>query len=379
MKTLLFNPGPTNVSESVREALKTPDICHREKEFSEKLLAVNHKLVQFLGGENTHSSIMYVASGTGANEAIISSIHGKILLVQNGKYAERLGEIAARFQVPCISLLFDPLKPVSVEKIEVILENDPHITHVLAVHHETTTGALAPIRAIGELCLKHKKLFVVDGISSIGGHDFDLQKDNIAFCSVSANKCLEGFPGLSFVVGRNSELEKLAQKSRSFYFDLHAQWEQGKKGQTPFTPAVQLVFAMDEALNLCLKEGREARVQRYAELSRRMRQGLEQMGLELLLLPENLQSNILTTIKMPEHFDYERIHDGLKARGITIYSDANVLKQRKFRVATLGAVTIQDVDWFLANLQTVWMQKEGIHETSGYFERGSGYEATTTH
>ena len=200
MKNMLFNPGPTNVSENVRDAIKTKDICHREKEFFEVLLRVNKNIVKVLNGEGTHSAVLFVSSGTGCNEAICASIHGKVLVINNGKYSDRICDILERFKVPMNRLKLPPLEPIDLDMIEKTLQEDKDITHIYLVHHETTTGALAPLRKIGELANKYNKLLCVDSVSSLGGHEFDLKKDNIAFCAVSANKCLESFPGVSFVI-----------------------------------------------------------------------------------------------------------------------------------------------------------------------------------
>lgn len=233
---------------------------------------------------------------------------------------------------------------------------DPEITHMYLIHHETTTGVLSPLRKIGKLAKEFDKLLCVDGVSSIGGHEFNLQEDNIAFCSINGNKCLESFPGVSFVIGRKEELEKLEGKSRSFYFDIYNQWKKEQKGEMPFTPAVQLIFALDRALKGFLDEGYSNRIERYKNLALRMRENLKNLGFELILFPDEMQSNILTTIKMPENMDYWKVHDKLKERGITIYSDNNVLSQRRFRVATLGSLIEEDIDWFISNLREVLIE-----------------------
>lgn len=352
MRKILFNPGPTNVSEKVRDAIKTEDICHREKEFTEVLLRINKNIVKILNGEGTHSAVLFVSSGTGCNEAICSSIHGKVLVINNGKYSDRICDILERYKVPIYRLKFPDLEPFDLEKIEKILEENKAITHIYLVHHETTTGILAPLRKVGEIAKKYNKLLCVDAVSSLGGHQLDLTKDNIAFCSVSANKCLESFPGVSFVLARTEEVKKLEGKSRSFYFDLYNHWKKELKGETPFTPAVQLIFALDKALNELMKEGYENRIKRYENLSRKMREGLKEIGFDLII-HHGIESNILTTVKMPENMDYWKVHDKLKERGITIYSDESVLKQRRFRVATLGSITEKDIDWFLKNLKEV--------------------------
>lgn len=352
-RKLLFNPGPTNVSEKVRAAIKTDDICHREPEFFEVLLRLSNNVVKIFNGEGTHSAVLFVSSGTGCNEAIINGIEGKVLIVNNGKYSDRIMEIISTYGIPFKALKFSPMDPIDIAQIEHALMSDKEITHIFAVHHETTTGVLTPIHEIGCLADKYNKIFCVDAVSSLGGHPFDLTKDHISFCSVSANKCLESFPGVSFVIGKTEEIKKIKGKARSFYFDLYRQWEKAQKGETPFTPAVQLVFALDAAVNEFLEEGYENRIKRYEGLAERMRKGLEELGFELLSAPEGLQSNILTSIKMPEKMDYWVVHDKLKERGFTIYSDENVLSQRKFRIATMGSITSEDIDWFLRSLKEI--------------------------
>ena len=362
MKTRLFNPGPTNVSEDVRSALGARDICHREPEFVEVLLRIKKTILKIFNGDETHDAVLFVSSGTGCNEAICAGIHGKVLVVNNGKYSDRICDILETYSVQFVKLSFSPYEPIDVAIIEKNIKEDSEITHVYLVHHETTTGAIAPLRAIGQIAKKYKKIMCVDSISSMGGHEFDLQKDNIDFCAVSSNKCLESFPGVSFVIARNEEIEKLEGKSRSFYFDIYKQWKKELKGELPFTPAVQTIFALDRALqNYYVNEGYSQRIERYKNLAKKMRKGLSELGFELILFPEAMQSNILTTIKMPEGMNYSKVHDKLKKRGITIYSDSSVLEKGNFRVATLGSITTDDVDWFIENLKEV-MIEEGIYK-----------------
>jgi len=357
-KNLLFNPGPTNVSEEVRNAIRTKDICHREEEFFEVLSRVNKNLTRVLNGSETHSAVLFASSGTGANEAICASIHGKVLVINNGKYSDRICEILEIYKIPINRLRMDTLQPIDLNLIKQQLQEDQEITHIYLVHHETTTGMLSPLRKVGDLASRYDKLFCVDSVSSLGGHEFDLQKDNITFCSVSANKCLESFPGIAFVIAKNDELEKLQGKSRSFYFNLYEQWKKEQKGETPFTPPVQLIYAMDKALQEFIEEGYGARIIRYKQLAETMRKGLRDLGFELILFPEGYQSNILTTIKMPEDMDYWNVHNKLKERGITIYSDKSVLDKGRFRVATLGHITFHDINWFLGNLREVMAEED---------------------
>lgn len=352
-RPLLFNPGPTNVAREVRRALGAGDFCHREPEFFSVLKRVNERIVRILHGEGTHSAVLFVASGTGANEAMLNGLKGRALLLDNGKYAQRLGDILDRYKIAYERIVVKSKLPIDCDAVERRLQDDGRFSHLVIVHHETTSGALAPVSRLGQVAKRSGVQLLVDAVSSLGGHSLDLQADNVAFCTVSANKCLESFPGVSLVIGRTTELSKLKGRARSYYFDLHRQWEKTKNGETPFTPAVQLVMALDTALERLEEEGYDRRVLRYQRLARRMREGLSRLGLELELLPPDQQSNILTTLKMPPGFDYWALHDELKKRGITIYSDANVLAAGRWRVATLGSITEEDVDWFLENLREI--------------------------
>lgn len=360
MKTLLFNPGPTNISSEVRNSLITADMSHRESDFTEVLCQVNKTLVEILGGSGTHSSIMLVSSGTGANEAIINCIHGKILAINHGRYATRLCDIARTYNIPIHEYKIPELEPINLETLETILQNDKEITHIMLVHHETTTGMLEPLYDIGQLAKKYNKLIVVDGVSSVGGHDFDLQRDNVAFCGINANKCLESLPGISFVLARNDELSKLKGMSRSFYFDLYSHWIRQSKNEVIFTAAVQLVFAMNVALQRLKKEGYANRVKRYKKLAEHLRNGITNMGFELIPFPAQLQSNILTLIKLPENMNYQDIHDKLYHKGITIYSDSNSLKNGRFFIATMGAIDEEDVNYFLKTFELT-LKELNIH------------------
>lgn len=354
-KTLLLNPGPTNVSEEVRRAIKTQDICHREQEFFDVLSSVREKVLKAVNGEGTHTAIAFISSATGCNEAVISSIRGKVLVINNGKYSERLRKIVQTYKIPFIEMKVNPYAQIDVKEVEKILKNNPAITHIVFVHHETTTGLLLPLNELGKLAKKYKKILFADTVSSFGGYKIDVKADHLSFCTVSANKCLESFPGISFVVAEKAKLKLIKDKSRSFYFDLYAQWEaEEKKGQLPFTPAVQLFFALDKALEELMEEGIPKRIQRYKKNAKIMRQGLKSLGFEFILSEKLLQnSNIVTAIRLPKTLDYWKLHDALKEKGYTIYSGEKTLAEGIFRIATLGHLSEKDIHKFLKDLARI--------------------------
>ena len=297
-----------------------------------------------------------MASATGSNEAIISSIYGKILLINNGKYSERLKEISQRYNIPVTELKFHSLEPIDLKIVEKRLKDDTKITHILLVHHETTTGMLAPLRQIGDLARKYRKILFADTVSSIGGHSIDAHLDNLSFFTVSANKCLESFPGISFVIARKSDLTTMKDRSRSFYFDLYKQWEYVEEtGQTLFTPAVQLFYAIDKALSELIAEGLKNRIQRYKRMQNVLKLGLKEMGFSFAL-PDSLQSNVLLAVKLPVNMDYWIVHDLLKRNGFVIYSGQKSLEQHIFRVACMGRINEKDIKLFLQRFKEILKQ-----------------------
>jgi 2-aminoethylphosphonate-pyruvate transaminase len=329
------------------------DMSHREAEFSELLQRVNHTLVEILGGKGTHSAVLFASSGTGATEAILSGIHGEALVLENGMYSARLADILDRYAIPARRLKLPRLAPMSMPSIEEALSNHPRITHILVVHMETTTGVVAPLRALGELALRCGKRLVVDGISSIGGHPFHLAEDNIAFCSVSPNKCLEGLPGISFVVARDDELAALDGKARGYYFDLYRQWHKERGGTVPFTVAPQIVAAFEVALQRLRDETYAGRVERYRLLAQQMRNGLRRIGFEPTPLPDEIRSNTVTLVELPPDLTFAEIRERLHARGITVVSDEATIAEGRFFVANLGNIGAEDIDWFIKNLGEV--------------------------
>jgi 2-aminoethylphosphonate-pyruvate transaminase len=358
MRRLLLNPGPTNVSDEVRGALLCPDHSHRDQDFREALGRVRRRLVRLLDGQDSHSVVLFASSGTGANEAIISAVEGKILLLENGRYSARLGDIAERYRVPVRRMTFDPFAEMNVDAIETALQADQQVTHVALVHHETTTGMLAPLREIGAMAQKYDKLLIVDAISSIGGAPFSLQRDNVAFCSLNPNKCLEGLPGIAFVLARTKNLQATQGQSRSFYFDLYAQWQRQQRDETPFTAPVQIVFAFDVALRRLEEEGYDARVARYARSADILRRGLSGLGIRLVDMPPTARSNIVIPAELPTGTDFAALALDLYAAGITIYTASRELAEGRFFVSPMGVISSDDLDRFVVELATA-LRRQG--------------------
>jgi len=355
---ILLNPGPANTTASVRRALVMPDLCHREPEFFRIMRSCRERLVRVSGAGDGWTAVLFAGSGTAAVEAAICSAvprDGALLVVDNGVYGDRMLRIARAHGIPAEALTCDIVTPVAPADVEAALRRRPDVTHVAVVHHETTTGLLNPVADIARVAARHGRRVIVDAMSSLFGEPLDLRGDGIDFVTASANKCLQGIPGVSFVLARRSAVEALAGRPpRSVYLDLHAHWLQQEADNTPFTPAVQVLHAMEQALVELEQEGVAARIARYAENARVLREGMARLGFEILV-PEGARSNILTTFRLLPGLAYDPLHDAMKRRGYVIYAGQGDIRTYAFRVSNMGTLTpdrMRDaVEAFAASLE----------------------------
>ncbi len=353
---ILLNPGPGNTTETVRQALLTPDLCHREKEFFLVMQEVRRKLVMLADGETSHSAVIFTGSGTSAVEATICSVvprDGKLLVIDNGVYGDRMCRIAEAHSLNFSRLTYEWTEVPAIQDIADALAKDVQITHLAVIHHETTTGLLNPIKEIGALTAQHNVSLIVDGMSSFIAEPISVEKDNIEFLISSSNKAVQGIAGLAFVIARKSELHKLKEyQPRSVYLDVYNQWLLQEEDNTPFTPAIQVFFALNQALDELIEEGLAARHTRYLENALTLRKGMEEMGFNIMI-PEKHRSSCLTTFFMPPGFSYEIFHDKMKAKGFIIYAGQGSLKKNAFRIANVGDLIKNDILDFMKSCKEV--------------------------
>jgi len=359
---ILLNPGPANTSRDVREALVTPDLCHREPEFFEVMRDCRERLVRLAEAGDAFAAVLFTGSGTAAVEAVVCSAvpaDGGLLVVDNGVYGDRLLKIARAHGIAHKALAYDVATPARPDDVRTALREDRRLTHVAVVHHETTTGVLNPVADIVRAAAGEGRRVLVDAMSSLFGERLDVTQDGIDFVMASANKCLQGVPGISFVLARRQALEALRGRSpRSVYLDLSNHYAMQEQDNTPFTPAVQVLHAMRQALRELEKEGVAERIARYAQNARVLRRGMVALGFEILV-PEGARSSILTTFKLLPGITYDPLHDAMKRRGYVIYAGQGDIRKYAFRVSNMGTLTPSDmhgvveaVDASLAELRT---------------------------
>ncbi|MCK9574529.1 MAG: 2-aminoethylphosphonate--pyruvate transaminase [Candidatus Pacearchaeota archaeon] len=350
MKQILLNPGPANTSESVKQAQIVDDICPREREFGGIMNAIMVHLPTFVATDHLrYESILFGSSGTGAIEAMISSLpkDSFLLVITNGAYGRRAAEIAKRYAIRLFEIDCGD-KVLNYEMISKLIETNPDITHVYTVHCETTTGILNDIDFIGNLCKENNKTFIIDAMSTVGAYEIEMTKSNVDFLIGSSNKCIQGFAGIGFIIARREKLMELKGQARTCYFDVYDQWDYMQKNlQLRFTPPVQTIYAFYQAIKELTSETVGGRHNRYKNNRTLLINGMKVAGVKQYT-PEEHSSVIITSFFDLEHpkYSFDDMHDFLKERGITIYP-GKVSNTNTFRISNIGTLTIEDIAKFL--------------------------------
>jgi 2-aminoethylphosphonate-pyruvate transaminase len=348
----LLNPGPVTLTERVRRSLLKQDLCHRESEFFDLQDEARSRLLAVYDLDPSEwSAVLMTASGTGAVESMVSTLippQGRLLVVDNGVYGERIAQMCAQYGIAHERLAGDWVRAPDFDAIVARLDDraaHSRFSHLAIVHHETTTGRLNQLGPLGELCRARGVGLLVDGVSSFGAEALDFADGSLAAVAGTANKCLHGVPGVSFVIVRRNALTQAV--SRTYYLDLSRLARLQEERGTPFTPAVQAYYGLVEALREFAEQGgRPARHRRYAALAEQVRSGLAERGIEALI-PAQESSVVLRAYRLPRGVTYTELHDALKAAGFVIYAGQGNLSKTLFRISTMGEVTAKDIDRLL--------------------------------
>lgn len=346
MKTILLNPGPVTLSAGVRAALTGPDLCHREAEFVTLQDNLRRKLLAVYDLPATEwGAVLLTGSGTAAVEAMLVSLvprDGRVLIAENGVYGERMQRIAETYGIATTRVTAAWGAALDLAALDAALASAPH-THLAVVHHETTTGRLNDLAAVGALCARHGVRMLLDGVSSFGAEDIAFGTLPIAACAATANKCLHGVPGTAFVVINRAALAAADGVTRSVYLDLKDYLARQDGHGTPFTQSVQTFYALDAALDeFFAAGGQAARGDLFRARMATVRATLLELGVRPLLAQEET-SCVLHGFELPEGRSYTELHDALKARGFIIYAGQGALSERVFRVSAMGDISADDL------------------------------------
>ncbi len=357
---MLFAPGPVNTSERVKNVLKQPDICHRSRDFEKYFSELRNNILRIFNiDSNVYTSVVVSGSGTASNETVLSSVvpdGKKVLLISNGEFGYRLENIIDTYKLDKNHLEFGWGNYPDLNLIEDTLKKDKDISLVAMVYHETSTGMINPVYEVGELAKRYNKRYFVDVISAVGGEDIDLIKGNIDYCTGVPNKSVAGLPGVSFVCIKNEVIDELKEiKPRNVYLDLKKHIEFADKyNQTPNTPSVYMMLALNEALKELLEEGLVNRIKRYRENAGIIREGLRKMGLKFLLNDEKIMSTTVTSVFLPENIDAVKFVEKMDEEGYVIYlGKGPLLKENMIQVANMGQIYPKDCKKFIEKMEEV--------------------------
>ena len=345
----LFTPGPLTTSQTVKQAMLR-DLGSRDVAFIKAVHHVRQNLLAVAGvsKDKGYEAVLMQGSGTFGLESVIGSTvppGGKLLVIINGAYGDRIANIAQVLKIDTAILEYPANTAPVPADVDRRLTEDQAITNVAVVHCETTTGIINPIEQIGRVVKQHEKVYFVDSMSAFGAVLFDFERCEIDFLVSSANKCIEGVPGFSFAICRHDSLHDTEGWARSVSLDLLAQW-QGLEmnGQFRFTPPTHVILAFEQALRELQAEGGvEGRVARYGANYEVLVVGMREMGFAEYL-PSELQGTIITAFCYPNdpRFQFDEFYKRLNDKGFVIYP-GKVSDIGCFRIGNIGHLFEPDI------------------------------------
>jgi 2-aminoethylphosphonate-pyruvate transaminase len=347
---LLLTPGPLSTSKTVKAAMLR-DWCTWDEDYNLKVVQeIRNRLTLLATSEkDLYSAVLMQGSGTFAVESVIGSsipAFGKLLIIANGAYGMRMIQIAKVLGVAYETYILAEVDLPDIGKVRKLLEMNPEITHLAIVHCETTTGILNPVREITTLAKQYNKITIVDAMSSFGGIPMDVHDWQIDFLISSANKCIQGVPGFSFIIARKDKLEQCKNLARSLSLDLYDQWTTMENGgKWRFTSPTHVVRAFLQALVELEDEGEvENRYERYSQNQKRLVEGMRKIGFTTLL-PDIMHSPIITSFLSPQEEEYSflKFYNLLKDSGYVIYP-GKISNGDTFRIGNIGVVNPADIN-----------------------------------
>ncbi len=346
---LLFTPGPLTTSLAVKQAM-LHDAGSWHWEFNGKVKAIREKLLAIAGVSRAGGweAVLLQGSGTFGVEAVFLTgvpPEGKVAVLSNGAYGERAVLMLQHARIPHVVLRTAEDVPNDPAALDQLLASDKAITHVLAVHCETTTGILNPIQEIGAVARRHGRTYIVDAMSSFGAYPIDFEACGIDYLISSANKCIEGVPGFSFVLCRRLVLLATEGWARSLSMNLLDQLKGFEKnGQFRYTPPTHAILAFEQALaELDIEGGPAGRANRYRENHRTLVEAMDRIGLKPYL-PPAVQSHIITSFPYPNHpaYNWTDFYRRVAEKGFLLYP-GKISKADTFRIGNIGRLFPADM------------------------------------
>ena len=339
---LLFTPGPLTTSKRTKKSMLI-DYGSWDDDFNEITNKIRSKLVKIVNGNNTYTCTPIQGSGSFGVEAMFINFvkkNEKILILINGAYGERIKKICNYHKIKNASFKWKEDEPLNLTILEKRLKTDPSIKNLAFVHCETSTGILNPINEVSKLCKKYKINLLIDAMSTFGAIQIDAKKIKFKALAASSNKCIEGVPGMAFVISKISDLKGSRGNSDNLCMDLYDQWDYMQRtGRWRYTPPTHVAVAFLEALNQFEKEGGLiSRNKKYSNNLDALLTGMKSLGFKSLLAKKD-QSPIIVTFIAPQSkkFNFKNFYQFLKNRGYIIYP-GKMSKIDSFRIGCIGQI-----------------------------------------
>lgn len=364
----LLTPGPLTTTRTVKEEMLF-DHCTWDDDYKAITQKIRRQLVELAQCDPAHyTAVLMQGSGTFGVESVLTSVIGrdeKVLLCTNGAYGDRQVKICEHAGIDYVQYA-EPYNTIPrAERVAEILDADPSITHVSMIHSETTSGLLNDVQAVAAVAKAHGKTFMVDAMSSFGGVNIPVEDWGIDFLVSSANKCIQGVPGFSFIIADTALLEASKGKARSLSLDLWSQWNTLEKdgGKWRYTSPTHAVLAFSKALDEMMAEGGlAARASRYALNNHLLIARMKALGFSTYLADH--QGPIITTCLYPEgvDFDFADIYAYIKERGYAIYP-GKLTDEETFRLGNIGEIYTDDIER-VTEFFAMYMAERGLLEAS---------------
>lgn len=343
-KEFLMIPGPTPVPDSVLRKMSVPMVNHRGKEFAQILKNVTEKMKKVYLTEG--DVILLTSSGSGGMESAVVNFLSpgdKAIFCVSGTFGDRWSKIAQVYGANVIRVEVPPGEGVTLDKIEDALKKNPGVKAVYITHNETSTSITNDLSQVGKLAHNYGAIAVVDAVSSLGAIELRMDEWQLDVVVTASQKALLTPPGIAFAAVNNRawELNKSAKMPR-FYFDLGEAKKMAANGETPFTPAVSQVFAIDTALDILLSEGLENSWKRHRLLGKATREGVKALGLKLLA-KEEFASNAVTGVYPPDGIQADELRKRVRDKGVTLAGGQSSLKGKIFRIGHIGYILDTDI------------------------------------
>lgn len=339
---VLLTPGPLTTTPCTRAAMLT-DWGSWDSAFNALTASVCRDLTAIVHATDTHVCVPLQGSGTFSVEAALGTLvprHGKVLVPDNGAYCKRIGRILEYLGRGVVVLPLQEDEPASAAGIDAALAADPSISHVAQVHCETSAGILNPLHEIAAVVAARGRALIVDAMSSFGALPIDARQIRFDALVAASGKCLEGVPGMGFVITRRSALERSAGNCHSLAMDLADQWQyMQKSGQWRYTPPTHVVAALRAAVDQFQSEGGQpARLARYAANCAALLRGMRALGFRSFL-PESVQAPVIVTFHAPAdpNYSFKPFYERVRERGFILYP-GKLTSLETFRVGCIGAI-----------------------------------------